>query len=331
MTDMLFFHHFLTLAYPHLPLGNDDVWLRDIPQFAQQHTYLMHAILALGASHLDRLGPVSGTHEKDALMHRGHAINGLNRALAQSQHTGYGEADAMLATCYALTFQSTYMNDGLQDFITFVRGCALATGKIRDENAPTAFNLTPDQHVKIMEARFRDLPSINPSVVSSGLEAIKQIQSYVHNDAEHAFYRALHDIFTALQRSSGEGYLQFVEMYSMWYDMAHDSFKTFLDNTNTTIQLLLGFFIGVQMVMVPMTQHEWTERSSTAATSQMLVSMHEWLDGVESKIPPELRYHLIWSRRMVDIVVAQVEGLPFEGPAILHVHIDNSVLEDTLQ
>lgn len=36
MDDMRCFHHFLTVAYPHLPLGNDSVWVQEIPLFAQQ-------------------------------------------------------------------------------------------------------------------------------------------------------------------------------------------------------------------------------------------------------------------------------------------------------
>jgi hypothetical protein len=36
MDDMRCFHHFLTVAYPNLPLGNDSVWVQDIPVFAQQ-------------------------------------------------------------------------------------------------------------------------------------------------------------------------------------------------------------------------------------------------------------------------------------------------------
>ena len=39
MDDMRCFHHFLTVAYPHLPLGNDSVWVQDIPIFAQQVRY----------------------------------------------------------------------------------------------------------------------------------------------------------------------------------------------------------------------------------------------------------------------------------------------------
>lgn len=325
LNDMQFFHHFLTIAYPHLPLGNDDVWVRDIPQFAQEHTYLMHAMLALGASHLDRLTPIA-IYQKEALMHRGHAINGLNKALAQSRHD-YGEADAMLATCYALTFQSSYMADGLQDFITFVRGCALATGKIRDENAPTAFNLTPDRHYRVVEPRLRRLPSVNPVLISQALDALDGVQTYLQYPAEYKFYTAIRGVFTSLQQSSPAGYLNFVGIYSVWYDLCHESFKVFLDVQNTTVQLLLGFFIGLQMIMVPLTSHEWPERSHNAPTSALL-GVAEWLDSVEAKVPPELQYHLSWPRSVVSTVVAEVSGQPFDGPAVLQVDLKSKMLEE---
>lgn len=32
--DMRLFHHFLINAYPHLPLGSEEVWVRDVPGFA---------------------------------------------------------------------------------------------------------------------------------------------------------------------------------------------------------------------------------------------------------------------------------------------------------
>ena len=136
--DMRFFHHFLTAAHPYTPIGNDYVWVHDIPQFAAQNKYLMHAILSLGASHLSCLSGVE--YRRESLVHRGHAIAGLNQALGKTARS-YGESDAMLATCHALAFQALYMGDGLNDFITMVRGCALTTAKICQDNSPTAFNL----------------------------------------------------------------------------------------------------------------------------------------------------------------------------------------------
>jgi hypothetical protein len=36
LTDLKFFHHFLVVAHPHLPLGNEEVWVQKIPLFAQE-------------------------------------------------------------------------------------------------------------------------------------------------------------------------------------------------------------------------------------------------------------------------------------------------------
>lgn len=34
MLDMKLFHHFMVEAHPHVPLGNDDVWVRDIAGYS---------------------------------------------------------------------------------------------------------------------------------------------------------------------------------------------------------------------------------------------------------------------------------------------------------
>lgn len=330
LKDMAFFHHFLTISFPHLPLGNDDVWVRDIPQFAQEYTYLMHAILALGASHLNRVVPLP-EYEKDALTHRGHAINGLNTCMAKSKHE-YGEADAMLATCYALTFQAAYMTDGLSDFVVMVRGCALATSKIRLENAPTAFNLEPDRHHDIIRPKLQSLPTLNADHISQGLTALDEVQVYLENEAEHKFYQSLRAIFLALQDSSAAGYITFCNLYKIWHELENDAFRVFLDPQNSTIQTLLGFFVGIQMLMAPLTAQEWPERANTAGT-QCLLGLADWMESVASKVPDALQWHLAWARNLVATVVAELSGLPYAGPAVLYIGGKNSMgdMAETIQ
>lgn len=316
MNDVAFFHHFLTISFPHLPLGNEDVWVRDIPQFAQEYTYLMHAILALGASHLHRMTP-NQPFEKDALMHRGHAINGLNTCMAKNQHA-YGEADAMLATCYALTFQASYMADGLADFVIFVRGCALATGKIQDEQAPTAFNLDPGRHHEVVRPRLQTMPSVNQVHIEQGLTALDEMQVYLYHEAEHRFFESMCEVLRNLQKSGAAGYLTFVQLYRVWYELDHETFKVFLDNSNSTIQILLGFFIGIQMLMAPLTAHEWPERANSAG-GQALLGMADWMESVASKVPDAMHWHLSWSRGLVSTVLAELGDLPYSGPPVLYI------------
>src|SRR5277367_1696803 len=113
-----------------------------------QHSYLMSAILGLGASHLTRV-EAGSDYNTQAIIHRGRAIEGLNRALANPNRS-VRESDVMLAACYALTFQASYMGDGLIDFITMVRGCALVSRRIVEEGVPTAFNMR--DHIQLRVA-----------------------------------------------------------------------------------------------------------------------------------------------------------------------------------
>jgi Fungal specific transcription factor domain len=103
-TDLRFFHHFLTVAYPHLPAGNDSIWVMEIPKIAEHKDCRMHAMLGLAASHLYRVDP-QPRYNAAAATHRGHAIAGLNKAIATSV-LKQTDADVMLATAYSLTPQA---------------------------------------------------------------------------------------------------------------------------------------------------------------------------------------------------------------------------------
>lgn len=241
ITDMRFFHHFLTMAYPHLPLGNETVWVNEIPKFAQEHDYLMHAMLALGASHLGRIAPVVvAEYNTKAIVHRGHAMAGLSRALAKPERSN-GESDAMVATCYALTFQSTYMSDGLFDFITMVRGCALVTGKILEEKLPTAFNLEPDWHRKLMEPRLNDMPVVHQPLLGNGIIALEEVRPMLATTTDFQFYDCLVKVVHGLASSSKEGYTAFISVYAFWYEVCNDSFKGACFGSLPRICALLGF------------------------------------------------------------------------------------------
>lgn len=80
----------------------------------------MHSMLALGASHLTLC--TSANFSSQALSHRVKAIQSLNKMLSKQTFTK-AEGDAAFATLLTLTFQSSYMPEGMLDFIAMVRGC----------------------------------------------------------------------------------------------------------------------------------------------------------------------------------------------------------------
>ncbi|RMD39533.1 hypothetical protein DV735_g5590, partial [Chaetothyriales sp. CBS 134920] len=322
--DMRFFHHFLTTAYPHLPLGNDHIWVNEVPLLAEGQDYLMHAILSLGASHLGRLTGVD--YRKEALTHRGFAIAGLNQALSQPAKN-FGQADAMLAACYALTFQASYMGDGLYDFITMVRGCALTTVKIKQEQATTAFNLEADSHYKIMAPRLNRLPSVNPGLAAEGIEELEKFRAYLVTQLDKNFHQALQNVLRSLLVSPRSGYQEFIGIYSIWYDLGHDSFRAFLDPDNIAAQLLLAYFIALQMIMVPLAAYEWPQRANSSQ-AKVLYGAVEWAQGIFYRLDnTAVSQYLMWPKQIVGIVVAELGDYYSDGPRVLR--LDLPVSQDS--
>ena len=84
----------------------------------------MHAMLGLGASHLDLYG---GNCSSLALSHRVRAIQLLNAELTKP-FTSAAEWDARFATMFALAFQANCMPEGMTEFISMTRGCHIIVG-----------------------------------------------------------------------------------------------------------------------------------------------------------------------------------------------------------
>jgi len=82
-------------------------------------------MLALSASELasSRTSTQSQSSEltNTGLGHRVKAITALNTAISASIQS-FEQGNAMLATCFILLFQSVLMDDGLIEYMSFIRG-----------------------------------------------------------------------------------------------------------------------------------------------------------------------------------------------------------------
>jgi hypothetical protein len=81
----------------------------------------MHAMLGLGASHLDIY---VGNYSSHALAHRVKAIRSLQEALSTPPKST-AEGDARFAAIFALAFQASCMPDGMTEFLSMIKGCHL--------------------------------------------------------------------------------------------------------------------------------------------------------------------------------------------------------------
>lgn len=76
---------------------------------------MIHAILGASALHLSLIS--SDNYAREALSHRVTSIQALNSALSEPAASA-AEADARFLTAFVLAYQSSYMPDGMYEFLS---------------------------------------------------------------------------------------------------------------------------------------------------------------------------------------------------------------------
>ncbi|KAL2061575.1 hypothetical protein VTL71DRAFT_6952 [Oculimacula yallundae] len=301
LTDMRLFHHYLLDAYPHLPVGNDTAWLSQVPLVAHHNEYLMHAVLGLAASHLELLtGAELGSQ---AIQHRVLAIQGSNEGLQMTSRSG-SDGDALLAACYLLTFQSSYMKDGMYEFFQFVRGCTLLSNQLRDDKVPMAFFLTSNDHFSFMEKRLMDLPRIHEELLENAERSLVAIPPYFDGAVHQIFFTAMIACIDAVRVSSLQGYFKFIFIYQSLNRMSSDLFHDFIDPENDVSRILIAHFLALQLIMLPILDREWAGRPKNTPARMNF----EWMKTIYKSTPEGLRYLVEWPQAVAEAVKDELAG-----------------------
>lgn len=170
-------------------------------------------MLALAASHLSMNG--LGDYRSQALHHRVVAFNLLSSSLSRSSTT-QAEADAKLAACLALTFQSSYMEDGFVDFLTMIRGCALVTQDHSLDHPDSAFHcFNGENHGRTMQQRLREVTmnEIDPKALDSAAASLEALKPLCHNETEDDYRQVLLAVVRQTYHSPLQG--QYIHCKSM--------------------------------------------------------------------------------------------------------------------
>ncbi|KAK2827863.1 hypothetical protein FQN49_007266 [Arthroderma sp. PD_2] len=290
--DMGFFHHYLLVAHPYLPLGCDDAWVASIPLLSHQYEFVMHAILGLGAAHLSIIRPNGDPiTAANAIEHRGKALKGM-QGIMTKQDLSSRELDALLATCYALTMQSGYMFDALTDFVIFIRGCVLVTYKIEQKNA--ADSVFPWEKTA---RRTRFVPEstgplmVDPTLLQSGIESLQSLTPLLEDEVHIHFRKCISDTLIAVRDSSKDAFLAYEKNYSAWYDISHAQFSRFISPDNTTTLILFAYLIATETIMIPTLSSVLPER---ARVPEVTLYQSQWVDVIYRKLPPHLVQYIRW-------------------------------------
>ncbi|KAL8397815.1 hypothetical protein RB594_004500 [Gaeumannomyces avenae] len=319
LQDMRLFQHFLLRCYPHQPLNNDAVWTHEVPCLSQEHDYLMHAVLGLAASDLAQDDP---SLYEAAMSHRLKAIKAVKKALADSPRrarqqrqqqqqqqqansssSGGGggggggsftsdEGNALLATCYALTFQSVLLDDGMAEYMTFIRGIIIVMIQMYTSGARFLFsNFVGDEQDAILKPLMDRVPMIDRRRAEAAAAAVAGLEPLVAaaaalsgssgggdddggDAATAAAYHAHLTAMAAQMRASPYGaYKAVAAHYGWWMQLPHARFRALVDdgddnnnnnnknnnnknNNKHLFALLASHWVAVKMVLRPVTEVE---------------------------------------------------------------------------
>ncbi|KAK3316085.1 hypothetical protein B0H66DRAFT_560330 [Apodospora peruviana] len=293
MDDLRFFHHFVVTAYPPLPIQRADIWA-DVAALSHEFDYLVHAMLGLAASHLSLYG---ADYKSQALSHRVKAIQSLNKSLS-NPCSSLAEGDARFAAILALAFQASCMPDGMNEFLSMIRGCHVIaetsmpqsfeesmfgsftsygyTSSIRALVAPGALNLTAAE-----EALFDEF-----------ILSLRALGPLVSNPIEVHFLASTERITKLARTSVVEAFAQFTAQYDLIAGASNEEFAAFANPTNYPAQLLLIHFMLIEYAVGELALGSAGERF--AFRKRVCIA---WLDQLVDTLPEEYQSYIEWPKR----------------------------------
>lgn len=165
----------------------------------------MHAILGYSASELIHSDPSLVTA---AMNHRIKAIRAIKKRLSEASKTdtNYEEANALVATCFALTFQSVLLDDGLAEYMTFIRGILIVAMQMAFRGIKPVFpTLFESEQNAILAPFMEDLPLIQKGQADAAVEAIRNLRPLCSLQVEIEYQQELQAIAETLYINSFDG------------------------------------------------------------------------------------------------------------------------------
>ncbi|KAK4174064.1 hypothetical protein QBC36DRAFT_47712 [Triangularia setosa] len=297
LLDLRLYHHFLSTCYLHHPIGSEPLWLHTVPHLSQSHPYLMHAILGYSASHLLQSDPsISLT---PAMSHRLKAIKSIKKALASipssSPHSPQLEeqGNALMATCFTLTYQSTLLDDGMAEYMTFVRGVVIVSIAMFARSQKLIFGdfLQPSHSQSVLEPHMRSLPLVKKEWVDGAVHAIKKLGEVVPGEGttQRRYWELLLNMAEGLYKGGWEGYQAMTEHYGWWMMLPHEDFQVLVDVPGNQVSVLLGaHWVALKMVMVVVTEGEMMgsaerEKKVVVAEGGEIKKEERWKEGKDPR------------------------------------------------
>ncbi|CAG9942798.1 unnamed protein product [Clonostachys rosea f. rosea IK726] len=302
LKDLMLFHHFVLHAYPPLPLHGKAVW-DDITSYSHNYEFLVHSMLGLAASHLCLSG--GGDHEAEALEHRVKSIKLLNQALCKPP-TSKTESDARFSTLMVLTFQSSYMPDGMLEVFHMIRGCMILTKTTLPKYAMSLFTKFASGGGDKKPHEVTENNSQPTSLVLINASAsLKSLRDLCRTKFEKQYLGILENLVNMASVSNMDTLLAISSAYNVFGEPDQADFNHFMDSQNHVAQLLVAHFFVLEYVIGRKVLAPFMSAFSFRETM-----LRVWIKRLATRLAPEHVSYLDWPLRMLEVMELAYLDLP---------------------
>jgi hypothetical protein len=151
----------------------------------------MHSMLGLAASDLLETGAKNPELKCSAIAHRLKAVRSLKETLVKGSHT-FEEANAIVAALFNLLFQACHFDDGMTEFMTFIRGAVLVGSYMGCHRIRFLFNpIMAEEQLAKLEPGLNSAPTINSELVNAAIVSLEAFEPLCQRDYEKSFFNSL--------------------------------------------------------------------------------------------------------------------------------------------
>ncbi len=245
----------------------------------------------------------------------------------------FEEGNALMATCFALTFQSVALDDGMAEYMTFIRGIIVVAIQMYLKGARILFrNLLGNEQTELLRPAIEPMEGIDRRWSTAAVAAVRNLAPLCHGDAVATTYHALVlEMAEALLVSPMEGtsfsllsspfpsslpplttqaaYSAMTRHYAWWMQLPHEQFRQVIDLDQQVFVLLAAHWIALKQIMtriaaktdvvsqaVSGSSGNTAARASrtTAADGSMEPGMLRWLKHLNRQVEPEYQAYNEW-------------------------------------
>ncbi|GAP83844.2 putative C6 zinc finger protein [Rosellinia necatrix] len=223
-----------------------------------------------------------------AMAHRLKAIKAIKKTLTDVPKTDtFEEGNALLATCYALTFQSVMLDDGMAEFMTFCRGIVIVAIQMCCKGAKFMFsNFLGDDQMVYLQPLMEAIPPIQRDWTDMAVDNIAALGPLCKQQVETEYHQHLTDIANALYTSSFQAYRMLCKHYGWWMQIPHENFQSLIDGSNQVCLLLASHWIALKQIMAIITGAEHSQRPQQLRRNDgdMDMGMVRWLKHINRQV-----------------------------------------------